>query len=80
MNFDKWLDTFLDEKGIDRELMLQVEGDWGMNLIPVEVVVEHMKIAPEYEKEMLKQMLVKIDFGDGDVYHYLMHLAQAIAQ
>ena len=79
MNFNTWLDTFLDEKGIDRDRMFQVEGSWGPNFIPLETVVEHMKIAPKHEKDALQNMLVKIDFNNGDVYHYLYHLAGALA-
>lgn len=80
MDFETWLNTFLDEKGIDRDRVFQLEGDWGTNLIPVEVVIEHMLIAPVYEQEALRNMIVKIDFNNGDVYEYLMHLAQAIAR
>jgi hypothetical protein len=41
--FCTWLDTFVEEKGIDLERTFEVEGkDWGLNIIPVGVIVEHM--------------------------------------
>lgn len=77
--FAKWLDTFLSEKGIDAEETLDVEGPSGLNVIPVGCVVEAMKVAPEHEQAGIKSMLVRIDFKNGSVTHYLAHLAKAIA-
>jgi len=80
MNFAEWLDTFVSEKGIDTEQVFEVEGqDWGTNFIPLEVVIEHMKIAPAKEQAAIKTMFVKIDFANGDVVDYFRHLAKAIA-
>lgn len=79
-NFNKWLDTFLEEKGIDLDESFTVQGEtWGDNHMTYGVVVEHMKIAPKSEQNKIKDMLVKIDFKNGDVRHFLRHLAQAIA-
>ena len=79
MNFAEWLDTFVSEKGIDTEQEFEVEGESGMNYIPLEVVIEHMKIAPAKEQAAIKTMFVKIDFANGDVVDYFRHLAKAIA-
>jgi cation transport regulator ChaC len=78
--FDKWLDTFLEEKGIDLEESFEVRGAGGTNIMTYGVVVEHMKIAPTHEQKQIKNMLVKIDFQHGDVKHYLRHLASALAK
>ena len=79
-SFARWLDTFLDEKGIDSEEVLVVEAHDGTeNRIPVGCLVEAMKGAPESERRGLKAMFVKIDFVNGDVRKYLAHLARAIA-
>lgn len=79
MTFDKWIDTFIDEKGIDRETMLEVEGPSGMNFIPVQCIVDMMKIAPEREQRVIKDTIVKIDFLNRDVLHYFKFLAKAVA-
>lgn len=79
-NFTQWLNTFIDEKGIDTSHILSVQGpEWGENLIPVEVVLEHMRITTAAEQAAIKDMLVRIDFHNGNIMHYLAHLAQALA-
>jgi len=79
--FARWLDTFLSEKGIDLEDRFTVQGpEWGENNMAYQNVVDVMKQAPAHEQAAIKNMLVKIDFRNGDVRHYLRHLAQAIAR
>jgi len=80
MNFTKWLNTFVDEKGIDREQIIEAEGPRGMNFIPVECLLQEIIQAPLHEREAIKNMIVKIDFLNGDVMHYFKHLAHAIAR
>ena len=78
--FEKWLDTLVEEKELDTEDVFEVEGASGMNLIPLGVVIEHIKIAPAHEQRQIKNILVKIDFANGDVMHFFNHLAGAIAR
>lgn len=79
--FNTWLDTFMSEKGIDMEEVIEVDGseEWGTNYIPVGVVIEHMKIASSQEQAQIKSIFVQIDFKNGDVMHFIHHLARAIA-
>ncbi len=86
MTFAKWLDTFLSEKGIDTEEVLEVEGPiqvgcvrGQLNMIPVGCLVDAMKGAPMTEQRAIRTLLVQVDFRNGDVRHCLTHLAQAIA-
>lgn len=67
MKFTKWLDTMIKEKGIDLEEIFTVEKTQ-TNIMSYGVVVE-----------AIKNMLVKIDFFNGDVKDYFRHLAVAIA-
>ncbi len=76
--FAKWIETFVEEKGIAHEI-LEVEGMSGLNIIPVEALVEVMKSAPAHEQKKIKTMLVKIDFFNGNVLNYFKHLAHAVA-
>jgi len=81
MTFNKWIDTLVSEKGLDTEHVFEVEGKhWGLNSIPLGVVVEHMKIATSREQNQIKDVIVKIDFANGDVMHFFNHLAGAIAK
>jgi hypothetical protein len=80
MTFDTWLDTFVEEKGLDTEQMLVVEGPaWGDNHIPVGCVIELMKQAAPDEQRDIKNTIVQIDFRNGDVLHFFKHLAKAVA-
>ena len=79
MTFNNWIDTFIEEKGIDLEQTFEVEGPvYGINTIPYGVIVEHMKIAPKTEQDAIKNVIVKIDFKNGDVLDFFRHLGKAI--
>ena len=78
--FARWIDTFLQEKEIALESILEVTGPSGTNWIPVGALVEMMKGAPKYEQQGIKSMIVRIDFANGDVLDYFKHLAQAVAR
>jgi hypothetical protein len=79
MNFKNWLLTFIDEKQIDLEHTLTVEGKSGTNFIPVDCLVQAMIQAPANEQKGIKDMIVRIDFCNGNVLDYFRHLARAIA-
>lgn len=77
--FAKWLDVLVAEKGIDTTAVFTVEGPSGANFMAYANVIAAMKSAPTHEQKRIKSMLVRIDFVNGDVRHYLRHLAAAIA-
>ncbi len=79
MSFNKWIDLFIEEKGIDTEYLLSVDGLLGTNYIPVGCLIDAMKSAPKHEQQAIKNMIIKIDFANGNVIRYFEHLAQAIA-
>lgn len=79
MTFANWLDTFITEKRIDTEQTITVQGRSGTNVIPVGCVLDAMKQASRKEQAGIKTTLVKIDFMNGDVLHFIRHLAQALA-
>ena len=81
MRFNEWLDTFIQEKGLDTEKVFEVNGPiWGINFIPCAVVIEHIKIASKDERDAIKTMIVKLDFVNADIMDYFKHLAKAIAR
>lgn len=75
MNFKKWLETFIEEKGFENELF---EVEYGMNkhFIEMGVLVNFLSQIPRNQQESVKTTLVKIDFMNGDVMHFLRHLAK----
>lgn len=79
MNFAEWLDIFVEEKeiNVDRAFDFEIDGTW--HLMPVGVVIEYIKQVPKEEQEKIKTNFVKIDFYNGDVYHFLEYMARGIA-
>ena len=78
MKFNKWLDTLVEEKGVDLEDGFQVEKNGELHFFDYGYVVEAIKIAPVNEQKGIQNMLVKIDFYNGDICDYFRHLAQAL--
>lgn len=74
----KYLRDFFAEKDI-AEVTFEVAGDSGVNHIPNAVVVEHIAKVDAAEAGKLAGVLRRIDFANGDVNHFLAHLAQALA-
>ena len=56
MTFNKWLDTFVEEKGLDTEKRWEIEGPSGTNSIPLGVVIEHCKITSKDEQRKIKDI------------------------
>lgn len=77
--FEKWLNLFVDEKGLDVEELLEVEGASGTNFMPLQIVLDAIKGAPRHEQDGIKNMIVRIDFAAAPVLPYFKHLARALA-
>lgn len=78
--FNSWLDTFIEEKGIDLGQILEVKTDKNTHYFEVGNIIENIKATTSEEQEEIKKMIIKIDFYNGDVVDYFKHLAQALAQ
>lgn len=69
-----YLTTLIEEKGKSLDTELNIDGHIGLTY---EMLVDFIESAPQYHAE-IKNTLVKIDFMNGDVFHYLMHLANGM--
>lgn len=80
MKFNIWLNTFLSEKQINRDYVFEIPCSiWGIQIIPLEVVIEFINGAPEFQQQV-KSTLIMIDFKNADVMHYFEHLATGLAK
>lgn len=79
-NFQEWFKTFLEEKSLPYESWDFMSGNGTFNIIDSDVVIEHIKIAPDREQKQIKEMIVKIDFANGDINRFFHHLAGALVQ
>ena len=78
MTFINWFDTFTAEKKIPYIAWEINSEDGTTHMIDNNVVMEHIRIASESEQNGIKNVLVKIDFANGDVNHFFKHLATAL--
>lgn len=78
--FNKWLDTFIEEKGIDLEQVIEIKTETNTHYFEVGNIIDNIKATTPEEQAKIKDMIVKIDFYNGDVVDYFRHLAQALAE
>lgn len=70
----KYLTTLIEEKGRDMEDTINIEGHIGLTYA---MLVEFIATMPAHHKA-IRDTLVKIDFANGDVFHFLTHLAKGM--
>ena len=78
-----FFNTFFAEKDLT-ELTYEVESKndsifGNTHLIPTTAVIEKIKTTRGDEAKQIENILRQIDFKNGDVHHFLRHLAQAMA-
>jgi len=78
MNFDKWFDTFLEEKNLPFVKWEIKDKNGEINFIDSDFIIETIKECYVPEKIKIKNMLVKIDFANGNVNDYFKHLATGL--
>ncbi len=74
-SFLKWLDTFIEEKKLE-SVLFTIEYNNNVHFIESDFVLELIKTASEIEQIKIKNMLVKLDFYNANIYNYLEHLAK----
>lgn len=79
-SFEKWLDIFIEEKGIDLNEVFSIETNGEVHYFEIGNVIENIKATSKEEQEEIRKMIVKIDFNNADVVDYFKHLAQALVQ
>lgn len=71
-----YLCTLINEKGVSIYEEIQIEGHFGLRWSDL---IDFIVSLPEYHQK-IKDTLVKIDFLNGDVFHYLNYLANGMVQ
>ncbi|MBJ6361769.1 hypothetical protein ACFOQM_10780 [Paenibacillus sp. GCM10012307] len=71
------LKKFFDEKQLPENIFI-VEKDQLTHVIDFDTLIDLIvNVAPENEQAVIWNMISKIDFLNGDISHYLNHLATA---
>jgi len=71
-----YLTTLIEEKGRSTEAEIQLNGHFGLTY---EMLIDYIESAKQFHGE-IKNTLVKIDFLNGDVFHYLDYLAAGMVK
>ena len=79
MNTNEYITTFFEEKAIPETTFEVVSENGTPNFISNMAVIEQIKLAPSHEKDEIVHIIRQIDFKNGDVNHFLKHLAGAMA-
>jgi len=75
MKFAKWLEVFIEEKGYENEVFnFEMQGQFHM--VEMDFLVEFLKGIDGENQRKIKDMLVKIDFMNGNVKDFLLHCAK----
>ena len=72
--------TFFNEKNLDFQYYTVNSPNGTPNIIPSTVVIDAIKHTKGQEAAEIKDMLIKIDFFNGNIHNYLQHLAQALTK
>jgi hypothetical protein len=76
--FDKWLDTFIEEKGIDVNETFEINTNDNLHIFDYAFVIETIKQTTKEEQKKIKAKIVYLDFFNKDIKHFLRHLAKAL--
>lgn len=71
-----YLTTLIEEKGKSLDTCINLEGHFGLTY---EMLIDYINGATQYHKQ-IKTTLVKIDFLNGDIFHYLDYLAAGMVE
>jgi hypothetical protein len=75
-----WFDMFFKEKRIPSKVFEVKDRQGITHSIPNKVVIDMIKQTRGSEKTKIEETLREIDFKNGDVNHYLAHLAKGLAE
>jgi hypothetical protein len=70
-----YLETLFEEKGIDVERDVNLEGHIGLT---VQMILDYVCQTPKHIQKKIKNTFVQIDFRNGDVMDYVRFLANGI--
>lgn len=74
-NFNKWFDRFLEEKDLSYVSWELKDVVGNMHMINSDVVIESIKNTGTDEQSKIKDMIVRLDFNNGNILDYFKHLA-----
>ena len=75
-----YLARFFEEKDLDQQVY-ELEAPGGtLNIIESQAVIERVLMTRGEEADAIAKIIRKIDFMNGDVHHFLRHLAGSMVR
>lgn len=74
-----YITRFFAEKNLDERTYSVTAPNGTAHLIPTGCVIEAIHTAPVKEQDQIASVLRQLDFRNGDIHHFLNHLAGALA-
>lgn len=75
----KYLDTFFEEKDLPERDYIVMSKNRTENIIPSTAVIDAIKKTKGQEALQIANIIRQIDFANGNIHHFLEHLAQSLA-
>lgn len=75
--FEKWLRTFIEEKGLDLHESFDITHNGQFHIMELGALIDIIVKSSKAEQKQIKNTIVMIDFKNGDVMHYFNFLAEA---
>jgi hypothetical protein len=80
MQATSYLSKFFDEKEIRYEVFEIEDSNGWCHIIDTNAIIENIKQAPLNEQVQIAQTLSVIDYKNGNVNHFLKHLAGCLVK
>ena len=74
-----FITTFFAEKDLEDRIYEVESANGTLNLISTANVIEKIGMTSGGERKQIEDILRQLDFHNGDIHHFLRHLAQAMA-
>ena len=78
MTFEKWLDTFIDEKELDRNYVFEIKYEDTTHLMKFKALTESIIALPEKHRKKIKNKLIAINIRNGNFMDFLNYVAEAL--
>lgn len=75
-----YLFKFFNEKKIKTDSFTFNDSEGTFNYMPLSVVLEAISLSTSAERKSIEDMLRRIDFVNGDVADFLLHLAKGLRE
>ena len=74
-----FFNRYFNEKDLDNQVYEIITPNGTMNLIETDMVIAKIKTTQGEEAKKIEAIIIQIDCLNGDLHHFLKHLAQAMA-